>query len=288
MGPGINEPIIMIDVAASKYYYYHFDGLGSAIALSDENGDIVERYEYAPFGAVSIMSANYEPRTTSDYNNPYMFTGRRLDDETQLYYYRARMYHPELGRFMQPDPLGYYDSMNLYIYCLNNPLKWTDPYGLWTAEGHRNLGRYGRNRFDYARLDFDYSPIASYSNRQRHFRDINSAVRDAINAARRGDPRAFEYHVHEVQDWYSHRRRGYGPFWGHILRPKSPDDPTRLDNRVAYQQANIATERLEDIWDKYNPDYPDEDRYVRIQESYEKGKDPERIPSLNLPPYRGY
>lgn len=41
-GPGIDEPIIMIDVASDDYYFYHFDGLGSVVALSDENGDIVE------------------------------------------------------------------------------------------------------------------------------------------------------------------------------------------------------------------------------------------------------
>ncbi|HIJ70466.1 MAG TPA: hypothetical protein HPP87_03785 [Planctomycetes bacterium] len=52
---------------------------------------IVERYEYAPFGQVQIMSSDFEIRDSSLYNNPYMFTGRRFDDETQLYYYRARM-----------------------------------------------------------------------------------------------------------------------------------------------------------------------------------------------------
>jgi len=59
-----------------------------------------------------------------------MFTARRFDDETGLYYYRARHYNPQLGRFLQPDPSGYSDGLNLYTYCSNNPLIWVDPSGL--------------------------------------------------------------------------------------------------------------------------------------------------------------
>ncbi|NLH18197.1 MAG: RHS repeat-associated core domain-containing protein [Phycisphaerae bacterium] len=65
-------------------------------------------------------------RTESIVKNPWLFTGRQYDPETGLYQYRARMYSPALGRFLQPDPIGYADSMNLYgitnayIACSNN------------------------------------------------------------------------------------------------------------------------------------------------------------------------
>jgi len=68
--------------------------------------------------------------STSSVGNPYMFTGRRYDSQIDKYYYRARYYDADTGRFLSPDPIGYYDSMNLYQYVTNNPLNWIDPWGL--------------------------------------------------------------------------------------------------------------------------------------------------------------
>ncbi|HUU19593.1 MAG TPA: RHS repeat-associated core domain-containing protein [Sedimentisphaerales bacterium] len=76
--------------------------------------------------------ASWRPQTPT--SNPYMFTGRRFDIETGLYYYRARYYNPHIGRFMQTDPVGYGDGINWYLYCGNNPLAFVDPTGLGAAQ----------------------------------------------------------------------------------------------------------------------------------------------------------
>jgi RHS repeat-associated protein len=120
-GPPIDQPISMIDVEHSNAtYYYHYDALGSVVALSRSNGTLAETYEYSVFGEVAATDTNNP--------NPYTFTGREFDRETGLYFYRARYYNPAIGRFLQTDPAQ--QGMNWYAYCSNNAALFTDPYGL--------------------------------------------------------------------------------------------------------------------------------------------------------------
>jgi len=117
-GDSIDEPIRMDKGGQS--YYYHSDGLGSVTNLTDATGASVESYSYDVFG---------KPSATSAVGNRYMFTGREYDSETGLYHYRERSYSPQIGRFLQRDPLQI-DDENTYSYCYNDPVNWIDPYGL--------------------------------------------------------------------------------------------------------------------------------------------------------------
>ncbi|MBZ0165654.1 MAG: RHS repeat-associated core domain-containing protein, partial [Candidatus Omnitrophica bacterium] len=130
MGSRIDEPLTM--TRGGTTYYYLCDGLGSVRQLTNSSGTIVESYDYDPYGGTTIYDSSLTDITStgSGIDNPYMFTGRRFDEETGIYFYRARQYDPAIGRFLQRDPLGYWDSMNLYEYVLSNPLNYIDPFGL--------------------------------------------------------------------------------------------------------------------------------------------------------------
>jgi RHS repeat-associated protein len=81
-----------------------------------------------------VLDGNGTPRTVNEslYGNPWTFTGRRLDGETGLMYFRNRMYETGLGRFCQRDPIGYADGWSLYTYVSSNPCVSMDPMGLWS------------------------------------------------------------------------------------------------------------------------------------------------------------
>jgi RHS repeat-associated protein len=91
---------------------------GSVIAMTDNAGNITESMSYDEYG-------NGTPLTGEQFG----YTGRRFDPETGLYYYRARYYAPQLGRFLQTDPVGDKDDIDLYSYVGNDPLDKTDPTG---------------------------------------------------------------------------------------------------------------------------------------------------------------
>ena len=101
-------------------------------------------YVYEPYGAVTRSLADWTTTATwaQSKGNSISFCGAYYDIETGLYHVRNRMYHAQLGRWLQRDPKGYVDGLSLYEYCKSGPIDATDPMGeglgeeLWHAWQH--------------------------------------------------------------------------------------------------------------------------------------------------------
>ena len=107
----------------SQPFYYHADGLGSITELTTNSGSVAQRYTYSSFGKI-------EAQLDSNFVQPYTFTGRELDAETDTYHYRERQYDWKNGRFTTEDPIGYNGGDNFYVYVGNNATNFNDPLGL--------------------------------------------------------------------------------------------------------------------------------------------------------------
>ena len=98
--------------------------------MTDESGNVTERYAYDAYGAPTIFDAAGVERATSTEKNRFMYTGREWDEDLSLYYFRARMYDPYSGRFCSRDPIGYGGGVNFYAYVNGRVLRLVDPLGL--------------------------------------------------------------------------------------------------------------------------------------------------------------
>ena len=89
--------------------------------VTDSSGEVAERFEYEPFGLVATSTGPLA-------SGAHRFTGKPEDGAIGLYYFGARYYDPEVGRFTSRDPAK--DGLNWYVYCINNPLNRVDFWGL--------------------------------------------------------------------------------------------------------------------------------------------------------------
>ena len=118
-------------------YFFHEDCLGSIRKVTDNTGALVEQYGYDDFGEPSFFDGGGAPLAGTQIGNDTLFTGRRYDPETGLYYYRTRFLDPFAGRFTSRDSIGIWadakNAGNGYTYVGNDPVSAADPLGTMTA-----------------------------------------------------------------------------------------------------------------------------------------------------------
>ncbi|RLA47969.1 MAG: hypothetical protein DRQ97_05135 [Gammaproteobacteria bacterium] len=120
--------------------YYHSDALGSPIAATDTNGDVLWREEYSPYGSRLLLESQESDCSSgtcipveSAWDEKQWFTGKLEESRSGIQYFGARWYEPETGRFLSVDPVQFREdnifSFNRYAYANNNPYKYLDPDG---------------------------------------------------------------------------------------------------------------------------------------------------------------
>ncbi|UUO22965.1 RHS repeat-associated core domain-containing protein [Colwellia sp. M166] len=136
-------------ILTSDDYFIHTNHLGAPVALTDESAKKVWQASYAPFGK-AIVNDDFDGDGLAVVYNSRL-PGQYWDEEKSSYYNYFRDYDPELGRYIQSDPIGLAGGINTYGYVGGNPIMRFDPYGLdWFKPSNHpySVGRKGATGFE--------------------------------------------------------------------------------------------------------------------------------------------
>lgn len=222
------------DAQTETVRYYHTDAIGSVRMITDEVGQVIQRYDYWPFGVPTEMSSVPESRR---------FAGKERDADTQFDYFGGRYYDSLTGRFTTVDPVLLVDramtnpqQWNRYAYVSNNPIRKIDPTGGYEIDVHlyltqelaRAAGIVGAvaDRIGASNQRIDDNPATGpFGSRatRRDYHFANEERRQELWRAftQSGSPEDLGVFFHVEQDSFSHA--GYGPTIGHLFAGYSPD-----------------------------------------------------------------
>ncbi len=233
-------------------YYVQKNVQGDVVALVDGNKAVVAKYVYDAWGNHKVLDAAGTENTSDDFIgniNPIRYRGYYYDRETNLYYLINRYYDSETGRFISPDYIGYalmniadIDGLNLYAYCLNNPVIYSDPEGtiVGSALAFGVIGLMALfGLFVVYEVETTYHPI------ENAYNGLTDAVSDAINSVDTSND------INIGRDWYikeTHRNKRDKKRKGKKGGPDTRQDPDqRAAPRLRYptrKKAKEAAERL--------------------------------------------
>lgn len=136
------------------------NNLGSSCVEVTQNAQIISYEEYFPYGGTAVIAGNSEAEVQP---KDYRYSGKECDDSTGMYYYGARYYAPWIGRWINPDPAGTDDGLNLYAFVRGNPITFIDANGEGRLQPSRRVKGKGVKR-----LADDYLKVGSQPKRKRN------------------------------------------------------------------------------------------------------------------------
>lgn len=206
-GGGVDE--IVASQVSGVWYNHHYDAQGNCILLSNVGGGLQEQYDYDAFGYPYLYTASGYKLGPVNLHTRFLFTGREWFNDLKVYDYRARMYQPELGRFLQPDPLQFAaGDYNLYRYCHNDPVNKSDPTGLADDTWERQMWLQGGSK------------LSSAENLERKRLYANGYVTVAqISFAKPAGQSAPT--VNDFAGFYNAAKPTFDPIYGKVLKEKT-------------------------------------------------------------------
>jgi RHS repeat-associated protein len=162
--------------ASEQSSCFMYNGHGDVVQTVSEAGEAQNSYDYDIWGNITLA--------VEQFSNAIRYAGQYYDAETGLYYLRARYYNPYIGRFISEDSYWGEDtnplSLNLYTYCSNDPIKYTDPTGHW-QQGDENLTY--KARVEISRLTDLYYAAKTVAERKSIHEAANAIRNDPANKA---------------------------------------------------------------------------------------------------------